>query len=409
MGLIVQKFGGTSVADAEKMLNAAKIITRAYSEGHSIVAVISAQGQTTDKLIDNAKEINDNPSKREMDVLLSTGEQQSIALLAMAIETLGYPVISLTGLQAGIMTDSNYGNAKIQNIDTKRILEELNNKKIVVVAGFQGFEINEDITTLGRGGSDTTAVALAAVLKADACEIYTDVDGVYTADPKVVPDATKMESISYDEMLEFASLGAKVLHHRSAELAKRYNVNLRIKPCFKKGSGTKVEDASSVKDMIVRGIAKDNTVAKVTVVGVEDRPAAASDLFSLLAKNNIDIDIITYTTGVGGRNNIYFTVKRDNLSKTVSVINNNIDTIRAERVEYSDKLSKVSIVGAGMVNTPGVAARMFEALNDADIDVHLISTSEIKISVLVDEHKADEAVKSIHKKFELSSLDEENQ
>lgn len=404
VSLIVLKFGGTSVADVEKMFNAAKIITEAYDAGNSVVAVVSAQGRTTDQLIDKAKEINDTPSLREMDVLLSTGEQVSIALLAMAIEKIGYPVVSLTGLQAGITTDSNYGNAKVRNINSKRILKELEDKKIVIVAGFQGIDCNGDITTLGRGGSDTTAVALAAVLKADVCEIYTDVGGVYTADPKIVKDAAKLDNISYDEMLELASVGAKVLHNRSVELAKRYNVNLIVKSCFKRDSGTKVKETGCIEDKTVRGVAKDDNIAKVAVIGMENKTNTAFKLFSVLAKHNIDADIIVQTEGIENTNNIYFTVKRANLSKTISELKRNIDVIGAKKIESNDKLSKVSIVGAGIVNTPGVAAQMFEALDNAGIYVHLINKSEMKISVIVDEQFSETAVKAIHDKFKLGDL-----
>ncbi|MDK2800332.1 MAG: aspartate kinase [Clostridiales bacterium] len=399
LSLIVQKFGGSSVANAERVFNVANRIIDTYKQGNSVVVVVSAQGDTTDELIEKAKEINESPSKREMDVLLSTGEQISMSLLAMAIEKLGYPVVSLTGWQVGITTNSNYSNARIKTIDTERITRELDKKNIVIVAGFQGINRYDDITTLGRGGSDTTAVALAAVLKADVCEIYTDVDGVYTADPRIVKDAKKLEDISYDEMLELASLGANVLHNRSVELAKKYNVNLEVKSSFEKVPGTIVKEVGNVEKMLVRGVTRDNDVARVAVVGIEDKPGKAFQIFSLLAKKNINVDIILQSIGREDTKDITFTVSKGNLQLALDVINENLGIIGAKEVKYSDKVSKVSIVGAGMVNNPGVAAMMFEALYDADINIHMISTSEIKISVLIDEKDAEKAVVAIHDKF----------
>lgn len=406
MGLIVQKFGGSSVANAERVFNVAGRIIDAYREGHSVVVVVSAQGDTTDELIDKAREINPSPAKREMDMLLSTGEQISIALLAMAIQKEGYPAISLTGYQAGIMSNSSYGGARIKTIDTERIFRELDRKQIVIVAGFQGWNRFDDITTLGRGGSDTTAVALAAALKADVCEIYTDVDGVYTADPRIVKNAAKLDDISYDEMLELASLGANVLHNRSVELAKKYNVNLIVRSSFNKTPGTIVKEVGNVERMLVRGVTRDNDIARIAVIGVEDKPGMAFKLFSLLSKENINIDLILQSIGRDGTKDISFTVSKGNMVKTIDVINSNLGVFGAKEVQYSDKYSKVSIVGAGMVNNPGVAAMMFEALYDADINIHMITTSEIKISVLVDREEAERAVNAIHEKFKLSEINQ---
>lgn len=406
MALIVQKYGGSSVANPERVFNVASRIIEAYKAGNSVVVAVSAQGDTTDDLIEKAKEINENPSKREMDMLLSTGEQISTALLAMAIEKLGYHVISLTGVQAGIKTDSNYGNARIKTIDTERIFNELDRKNIVIVAGFQGINKYEDITTLGRGGSDTTAVALAAALKADLCEIYTDVDGVFTADPRIVKNASKLNDISFDEMLELASLGANVLHNRSVELAKKYNVNMVVRSSLNKSEGTVIKEVGNVEKMLVRGVARDTDIARVAVMRIEDRPGMAFKLFSLLAKEKISVDVILQSIGREETKDISFTVKKSDLKKTLDIINANLGAIGAKEVKYSEKYAKVSIVGAGMVNNPGVASMMFEALYDEDINIHMITTSEIKISVLVDISDADRAVNAIHDKFKLGELKE---
>jgi len=399
MGLIVQKFGGSSVANAERVMNVAKIVTDTYDAGNSVIVVVSAQGDTTDELIEKAKEINPDASKREMDMLLSTGEQISIALLAMAIEKLGYPVTSLTGWQIGMKTNSNYGNARIKSVDTERIQKELDDRHIVIVAGFQGINKYDDITTLGRGGSDTTAVAIAAVMHADLCQIYTDVDGVYTADPRKVPNAVKMDEITYDEMLELASLGAQVLHNRSVEMAKKYNVNLEVVSSLEKKPGTKVKEAVRMESMLVRGVAKDEDVVRISVVGVEDRPGIAFQLFSALAKKKINIDLIIQSLGSDGKNDISFTTTKGNLKETLAVIENLNGVLNAREVKYDENVAKISIVGAGMANNPGIAAMMFEALYDAGINIQMISTSEIKISVLIDAKHADVAVRAIHDKF----------
>ncbi len=401
MALIVMKFGGSSVADAAKVKNVANRVVETANEGNKVVVVVSAQGDTTDDLIAKAEEINPNASKREMDMLLASGEQISIALLAMAIEELKHPVISLTGWQAGFKTNAISGNARIDRIDVERVQSELDKNNIVVVAGFQGVNRYDDITTLGRGGSDTSAVALAAALSADKCEIYTDVDGVYTADPRIVPDAVKLNEITYDEMLELASLGANVLHNRSVEMAKKYNVKLEVKSSFNKVPGTIVKEVTNVEKMLIRGVARDNDVARIAVIGVEDTPGIAFKVFSALAKDGVNVDMILQSIGHNGRKDIVFTVSKTNLKTALNILEELKDTISYQEVNHRDDLSKVSIVGAGMVNNPGVAAKMFEALFAEDINIHMISTSEIKVSVLININKAEQAVKVIHDKFRV--------
>ena len=402
--LIVQKYGGTSVANAERVFNVARRVKSYYDDGNSVIVVVSAQGDTTDDLIEKAKEINDKPSKREMDVLLSTGEQISIALLAMALEKLGAPVISLTGWQAGMLTNSNHGNARIKKIDSERILRELDQNKIVVVAGFQGINKYDDITTLGRGGSDTSAVALAAAVGADLCQIYTDVRGVYTTDPRIVPQASKLDDISFDEMVELASLGANVLHNRSVELAKKFNIELEVLSSLEYERGTIVKGVKHVEKMLVRGVARDNDVARITIKKIDDEPGAAFKLFSLLAKKNINVDIILQTLGADGKQDISFTVPESALETAIEALKENLDQFGAEEVLFDKNVSKVSIVGAGMASNPGVAAKMFEALYSANINILMISTSEIKISVLVEQSMAEKAVREIHDKFGLADL-----
>ena len=400
MSLIVQKFGGSSVANADKIRNVARIITETYRRGHQVVVVLSAQGDTTDDLIDKAREINPKPSKREMDMLLATGEQISISLMAMAIEHMGYQVVSLTGWQAGMRTDSAYGAARIKRVKTERIQKELDKNKIVLVAGFQGINKYDDITTLGRGGSDTSAVALAASLHADLCQIYTDVDGVYTADPRHVTGAKKLDEITFDEMLELASLGAQVLHNRSVEMAKRYNVNLEVLSSFSGNPGTKVKEVvKTMEKTHVSGVAKDKNVARIALVGLEDRPGIAFRIFSLLAKHNVNVDIILQSIGRNETKDISFTVSKDDMAKAVEVMKENQEVIGFSAVEATDQVAKISIVGAGMANNAGVACKMFEALFSASINIHMISTSEIKVSVLVDERDADRAVQAIHDRF----------
>ena len=402
MGLVVQKYGGTSVKDAERVMNVAKRITDTYKAGNDVVVAVSAQGDTTDDLIAKGMEINPNASKREMDMLLSTGEQISISLLAMAIEKLGFPVISLTGWQAGFKTDTLYGAARIKRIDTERLRSELDKRRIVIVAGFQGLDKYDDITTLGRGGSDTSAVALAAALHADVCEIYTDVDGVYTTDPRICKTAYKLDDISYDEMLELASLGANVLHNRSVEMAKKYNVKLSVRSSLNNNEGTYVKEVDQVEKMVVRGVTRDNDVARIALCGVEDTPGKAFVIFRMIAKNGISVDLIIQSIGSNGKKDISFTVAEAELEKTLELLEENKSTIKYNEIKWTKDVSKVSIVGAGMVNNSGVAATMFEALYDAHININMIATSEIKISVLVDRKDAERAVVAIHDKFLLN-------
>ncbi len=401
MGLIVQKYGGTSVRDAERVMNVANRVAEAYDAGNNVVVVVSAQGDTTDDLIEKAREINEKPSKREMDMLLSTGEQISISLLAMAIEKLGKPVISLTGWQVGMQTDTNYSAARINKINTERIETELDRRRIVIVAGFQGINKYDDITTLGRGGSDTSAVALAAALGADVCEIYTDVDGVYTADPRFVPNAYKLDDISYDEMLELASLGANVLHNRSVEMAKKYHVKLAVKSSLTRAEGTYVKEVDQVEKMLVRGVTRDNDCARIALCGVEDTPGKAFQIFSMLSKKGISVDLIIQSIGDGETKDISFTVREDDLEPALAILEENKALVNAKKVVWTKDVSKVSIVGTGMVNNAGVATTMFEALYNAHININMIATSEIKISVLVDQKDAERAVVAIHDRFLL--------
>ncbi|MBE7040046.1 MAG: aspartate kinase [Ruminococcaceae bacterium] len=402
MSLIVQKFGGSSVADAKRVFNVAGIVTDTYKEGNDVIVVVSAQGDTTDDLIEKANEINPHASKREMDMLLSSGEQISASLLAMAIEKLGLPVVSMTGWQAGITTDSNHSSARIRKINPERIKNEIDQKRIVIVTGFQGTSKYDNITTLGRGGSDTSAVALAAACHADLCEIYTDVDGVYTTDPRIVPEAKKLDEITFDEMLELASLGANVLHNRSVEMAKKYNVNLCVRSSLTRAEGTVVKEVVNMEKMMVRGVAKDCDVARISLVGIEDTPGKAFRIFSLLAKHNINVDIILQSIGRNNKKDISFTVSQTKIDEVVDLIKSNKDNIGFEDFSYTTAVSKVSIVGAGMVTNPGVAAKMFEALYEAQINIHMIATSEIKVSVLIDEGCEQKAVKVLHDKFELA-------
>jgi len=388
------------VADADRIRNVARIITETYRKGHSVVAVLSAQGDTTDELIAKAEEINPNASKREMDMLLSTGEQVSCSLCAMAIEGMGYPVVSLTGWQSGFRTNSTYGNARIKKVRVERVLNELDKRNIVIVTGFQGLNKFDDITTLGRGGSDTSAVALAAVLHADLCQIYTDVDGVYTADPRMVPTAHKLEEITYDEMLELASLGAQVLHNRSVEMAKRYNVNLEVLSSFSGNPGTKVKEVVKIMEKShVSGVARDKNVARFALVNLPDVPGIAFKIFSLLARKGINVDIILQSIGRDDSKDISFTVHKTDMEAARKILEENREYIGFDHIDVTDKIAKVSIVGAGMVNNPGVAATMFEALSSANININMISTSEIKVSVLVDIEDAERAVQVIHNKF----------
>jgi len=399
MELIVQKFGGSSVADAEGIRRVAWLIAEAYSEGNNVVAVLSAQADTTDTLIAKAKELNPNPSKREMDVLLSTGEQASIALMAMALETLGLPVVSLTGWQVGMNTDSDYGSARIKSISAERLKAEIDRRRIVLVAGFQGVNKFDDITTIGRGGSDTTAVALAVSLNADICRIYTDVEGIFTGDPNKVPGARKLDEITYDEMIELATLGAQVLHNRSVEMAKRYGVKVEVLSSLVRKPGTIVKGVTKVEHTKISGVAKDSDIARVALVGVADEPGVAFKIFRVIANAKINIDIILQSIGRNLTNDISFTVKRSDMEKAVEILEDNKSIIGYSDIKTDDKIAKVSVVGAGMMSSPGVAAMMFEALYDAKINIGMIATSEIKISVLVDENDADRSVSAIHAKF----------
>ncbi|NLV87480.1 MAG: aspartate kinase [Clostridiales bacterium] len=398
--LIVQKFGGSSVANAEKVNRVAGIIADTYCEGHDVVVVLSAQGDTTDELLAKAAEVNPNPSKRELDVLLSTGEQISVALMSMALERMGLPVVSLTGWQIQMSTSFDYGCARIRKVSTERIRQELDKRRIVIVCGFQGVCGTGDITTLGRGGSDTSAVAIAACLHADKCQIYTDVEGIFTADPRKVEGARKLDEITYDEMMELASLGAQVLHNRSVEMAKRYGVDLEVLSSYIRNSGTKVKEVTkNVEQMKISGIAKDNNVARIAVVGVPDQPGIAFRLFRILAKSKINVDIILQSIDRNGTNDISFTVSEDDYEKAMSLVAEHKESINFQDL-YGDKnVAKVSIVGAGMLTSSGIASTMFEALSDAKINIQMISTSEIKVSVLIDESNADKAVQVIHNKF----------
>ena len=400
MALIVQKFGGSSVADADKIRNVARIVTETYRKGHSVVVVLSAQGDTTDDLIEKARAIHPGASKREMDMLLSTGEQISISLCAMAIERMGYQAISLTGWQAGMLTDSVYSAARIKRVRTERIQKELDKKKIVLAAGFQGINKYDDMTTLGRGGSDTSAVALATALHADLCQIYTDVDGIYTADPRIVKGARKLEEITYDEMLELASLGAQVLHNRSVEMAKRYNVNLEVLSSFSGKPGTKVKEVvKNMEKTHVSGVAKDKDVARIALVGLADQPGIAFKIFSLLARRDINVDIILQSIGRDDSKDISFTIAEGDAQAAKELMEENRELIGCRSIEVSTDVAKVSIVGAGMAHNAGVACKMFEALFSAGININMISTSEIKVSLLVDEREADRAVQAIHDRF----------
>ena len=398
MALIVQKFGGSSVADAERVMNVARIITDTYKEGNSVVVVVSAQGDTTDDLIEKANEINPNASKREMDMLLTAGEQISISLLAMAIEKLGYPAISLLGWQAGFVTNSAYGAARINEVKAERIQSEIDKKKIVIVAGFQGLNKYDDITTLGRGGSDTSAVAIAAALHADRCQIFTDVTGVFTADPRKVENAQKLADITYDEMLEFATLGAQVLNNRSVEMAKKYNVELEVLSSLVRENGTIVREVANMEKMLIRGVTKDTDVARISVVGMKDIPGNAFKMFSKLAQKNINIDVILQSVGRDGTKDISFTCAKGFADEAVKILED-LYAMEGAVVSSDTTVAKISIVGAGMQSHSGTASKMFGALYEAGINISMISTSEITISVLIDKELADKAVSAVHKAF----------
>ena len=400
MSLIVKKFGGSSVANRDRVFNVANRIIEDYKNGNDVIVVVSAQGDTTDELIEKAKEINPkNPSKREIDMLLAAGEQISIALLAMAIEKLGCPATSLLGWQAGFETDSHHGIARIKRVNSERIRNEISKGNIVIVAGFQGLNKYDDITTLGRGGSDTSAVAIAASMNADLCQIYTDVDGVYSADPRKVPNAVKMDEISYDEMLELASLGAQVLNNRSVEMAKKYNVELEVLSSLEVKPGTIVKETVKMEKTLIRGVAKDNNVATISIVGLQDTPGVAFKVFNKLAQLKINVDIILQSVGRDNTKDITFTVPLDQGGIATEAIEAMQDALNFKSVKMDESVAKVSIVGAGMESHPGVASKMFEALYDANINIRMISTSEIKISVLIDSKDADKAVSAVHDAF----------
>ena len=400
MALIVQKFGGSSVADRDHVFNVARIVADTRHAGNEVVVVVSAQGDTTDDLIQKAAEITDTPSLREMDMLLASGEQISVSLLAMALSKLGVQAVSLTGWQAGFMTDRAYSKARIRRIDTERVEGELARNRVVVVAGFQGLNRMEDITTLGRGGSDTSAVALAAALHADRCQIYTDVEGVYTADPRKVPNAKKLSEITFDEMLELASLGAQVLNNRSVELAKKYGVELEVLSSLNPVPGTVVKEVTEdMEGMLIKGVAKDTNVAVISILEVPDVPGMSFKVFGALAQKNVNVDIILQSTGRGENKDLIFTVPLADAETAVEVLKENQPRFGGKEIRVEKNFAKVSVVGAGMQSNPGVASRMFEALFEANVNIHMISTSEIKISVIIDEADADKAVVAIHDAF----------
>ena len=397
--LVVQKFGGSSVADAAKVLRVAKIVTDTYKAGNDVVVVVSAQGDTTDDLIEKAREINPRGSKREMDMLMSAGEQISISLLAMAIDSLGFPAISLLGWQAGFETNSKYSAARIKRVNPERIRAELDKKRIVIVAGFQGLNRYDDITTLGRGGSDTSAVTIAAAMRADLCQIYTDVEGVYTADPRKIPGARKLDEITYNEMLEMATSGAQVLNNRSVEMAKKYNVELEVLSSITVAAGTKVKEVTNMEKMLIKGVAKDDSVARVAVVGVPDSPGIAFKVFSRVAKAHICVDNILQSVGRDGTKDIAFTVPAGDADEAAAVLRDYCELVGAKDLLVEKDVAKVSIVGAGMETHESVAAGMFEALADANINIQMISSSEIRVSVLVEKKDADRAVEAVHRHF----------
>ena len=400
--LVVKKFGGSSVADKERIFNVARRCIEDYEKGNDVVVVLSAMGKTTDGLIAKVHEINPNPPKRELDMLLVTGEQVSVALMAMAMSSLGVPAVSLNAAQVVMHTSSAYGSAKLKRIDVERIRHELESRRIVIVTGFQGINKYDDFTTLGRGGSDTTAVALAAALHADVCEIYTDVEGVYTADPRVVPNARKLAEVSYDEMLEFASLGAKVLHNRSVEMAKKYGVKLVVLSSLTRAEGTIVKEETKVERTLISGVAADASVARISVLGVENKPGITFRVFNLLTKNHINVDIIIQSVTEPGKKDISFTVAKTDLSDTMDLLRENRESLTAREIVSEEGVAKLSVIGAGMCSNPGVAAKMFEALYSADVNTEMIATSEIRITALIDERDVKRAMRAVHDAFDLA-------
>ena len=399
MSLIVQKFGGSSVRDAQRIRNVAGIIAETYLEGNDVLVVLSAQGDTTDDLIAKAEEINSHPAKREMDMLLSTGEQISVALCAMALESMGLPCVSLTAWQVGIQTTAVHGDARIKRIDSERVQAELDQHRIVLITGFQGMDRAGDVTTLGRGGSDTSAVALAAAFRAKLCQIYTDVDGVYTADPRIVPNARHLDEITYDEMLELASQGAGVLHNRSVELAKKFRVDLEVLSSLERKPGTKVKEVTKVEKTTIAGVAKDTSIARIALIGLRHNPGVAFQVFDLLSKHNINVDLILQSIGREDSKDISFTVHEKDLEDAQEILTENQEVLCFDHIEVDGNIGKVSIVGAGLMTNCGMAARMFEALYEAGINIQMINTSEIRVSVLLDEGDVDRAVRAIHAKF----------
>ena len=400
--LIVKKFGGSSVANKERIFNVARRCIEEYRSGKDVVVVLSAMGDTTDGLIAMAEDINPKAKKREMDMLLTTGEQVSAALMAMAMQALDVPAVSLNAFQVMMHSTSRYGNARFKRVETERILHELDSRKIVIVTGFQGVNKYDDITTLGRGGSDTTAVALAAALHADRCEIYTDVDGVFTADPRVVKNARKLEEVTYDEMLELASLGAKVLHNRSVEMAKKYNVELVVRSSLNYTEGTVVGEGADMEKLLVTGVAADKNTARISAIGVLDKPGIAFNIFDTLAKNNINVDIILQSVGREGTKDISFTVAGDDMEQAIEILEKNKKRLTIKEVSCNPNVAKLSVVGAGMMSNPGVAAKMFEALYNSRVNINMISTSEIRITVLVDEKDIDKAMNAVHDGFAMA-------
>ncbi|MCR5107513.1 MAG: aspartate kinase [Lachnospiraceae bacterium] len=399
--LVVKKFGGTSVANKERIMNVARRCAKDYQEGNDVVMVLSAMGKQTDVLIDMAKDINPTPSKRELDMLLTTGEQTSVALMAMAMATLHIPAISLNAFQVAMHTTSVYSNARLKRIDTDRIRHELDQRKIVIITGFQGVNKYDDYTTLGRGGSDTTAVALAAALHADSCEIYTDVDGVYTADPRIVKNARKMKEITYDEMLDLATLGAGVLHNRSVEMAKKYGVQLVVRSSMTEAEGTIVKEDTKVERMLVSGVAADKNVTRISLIGLKDVPGIAFKVFDVLAKANINVDMILQSIGRHNTKDITFTIAEDARDEAIKVLEDKKGSLAFEEMSENSNVAKISIVGAGMMSNPGVASKMFEALYNCDININMISTSEIRVTVLIDEKEVEKAVNAVHEMFGL--------
>ena len=390
------------MADKERIFNVARRCIEDYEKGNDVVVVLSAMGKTTDGLIAKAHEINPNPPKRELDMLLVTGEQVSVALMAMAMSSLGVPAVSLNAAQVVMHTSSAYGSAKLKRIDAERIRHELESRRIVIVTGFQGINKYDDFTTLGRGGSDTTAVALAAALHADVCEIYTDVEGVYTADPRVVPNARKLAEVSYDEMLEFASLGAKVLHNRSVEMAKKYGVKLVVLSSLTRAEGTIVKEETKVERTLISGVAADASVARISVLGVENKPGITFRVFNLLSKNHINVDIIIQSVTEPGKKDISFTVAKTDLSDTMDLLRENRESLTAREIVSEEGVAKLSVIGAGMCSNPGVAAKMFEALYSADVNTEMIATSEIRITALIDERDVKRAMRAVHDAFDLA-------